>query len=45
MQFWHGLVIAVVSLILQACLLAVVNYLLSRHIGNRLSVLSPPGLP
>nr|KAF6397843.1 regulator of hemoglobinization and erythroid cell expansion [Rousettus aegyptiacus] len=34
MQFWHGLVIAVVSLILQACLLAVVNYLLSRHIDD-----------
>lgn len=36
--------IVVVSLILQACLLAVINYLLSRHMGNWLSVLLvPPG--
>ncbi|KAM7235346.1 hypothetical protein CapIbe_014166 [Capra ibex] len=43
MEVWHGVVIAVVSLILQACLLAVINYLLSRHMGNWLSV--PPGPP
>uniref|UniRef100_A0A8C9LY18 Regulator of hemoglobinization and erythroid cell expansion n=1 Tax=Piliocolobus tephrosceles TaxID=591936 RepID=A0A8C9LY18_9PRIM len=35
MEVWHGLVIAVVSLLLQACLLIVINYLLSRQIdGN-----------
>lgn len=34
MKFWHGLVIAAVSLILQTCLLAAVNYLLSRHMGK-----------
>ncbi|ELK03304.1 hypothetical protein PAL_GLEAN10006931 [Pteropus alecto] len=34
MKLWHGLVIAVASLILQACLLVVVNYLLSRHIAK-----------
>ena len=45
MEVWHGVVIAVVSLILQACLLAVINYLLSRHMGNWLGVLFPPGPP
>lgn len=34
MEVWHGVVIAVVSLILQACLLAVINYLLSRHMAK-----------
>ncbi|XP_039083517.1 regulator of hemoglobinization and erythroid cell expansion protein [Hyaena hyaena] len=34
MKFWHGLVIAVVSIILQTCLFAAVNYLLSRHMAN-----------
>uniref|UniRef100_A0AC11B9N4 Regulator of hemoglobinization and erythroid cell expansion n=1 Tax=Ovis aries TaxID=9940 RepID=A0AC11B9N4_SHEEP len=34
MEVWHGVVIAVVSLILQACLLAVINYLLSRHMDD-----------
>nr|XP_006215533.1 regulator of hemoglobinization and erythroid cell expansion protein [Vicugna pacos] len=32
MKLWHGMVMAAVSLILQACLLAAINYLLSRHI-------------
>ncbi|KAB1259016.1 Regulator of hemoglobinization and erythroid cell expansion protein [Camelus dromedarius] len=32
MKLWHGVVMAAVSLILQACLLAAINYLLSRHI-------------
>lgn len=45
MEVWHGIVIAAVSLILQACLLAGTNYLLSRHMGNWLSVLFPPGPP
>ncbi|XP_003130495.2 uncharacterized protein C1orf186 homolog isoform X1 [Sus scrofa] len=31
MKLWQGVVIAVVSLVLQACLLAAINYLLSRH--------------
>ncbi|XP_024649565.1 regulator of hemoglobinization and erythroid cell expansion protein isoform X2 [Macaca nemestrina] len=34
MKVWHGLVIAVVSLLLQACLLIVINYLLSRQIDG-----------
>eukprot|EP00069_Balaena_mysticetus_P018263 bmy_02375T0 len=34
MKVWHGVVIAVVSLVLQACLLAAVNYLLSRHMAK-----------
>ncbi|KAK2491540.1 hypothetical protein MC885_017083 [Smutsia gigantea] len=37
MKLWHGLVIAVVSLILQACLLAAISYLLGRRMGNRLA--------
>lgn len=49
MKLWHGLVMAAVSLVLQACLLAAVNYLLSRHLGNnRLSVplpITPRDLP
>ncbi|XP_025133458.1 regulator of hemoglobinization and erythroid cell expansion protein isoform X1 [Bubalus bubalis] len=36
MEVWHGVVIAVVSLILQACLLAVINYLLSRHMAKEI---------
>lgn len=35
MKLWHGLAIAVVSLILQACLLAVISYLLCRHMANK----------
>ncbi|XP_063095787.1 regulator of hemoglobinization and erythroid cell expansion protein isoform X2 [Cavia porcellus] len=35
MQLWHGLVIAVVSLILQACLLTVAGYVFSRRIGHQ----------
>ncbi|XP_059944412.1 regulator of hemoglobinization and erythroid cell expansion protein [Mesoplodon densirostris] len=34
MKVWHGVVIAVVSLVLQACLLIAVNYLLSRHMAK-----------
>ncbi|KAK1329384.1 hypothetical protein QTO34_011568 [Cnephaeus nilssonii] len=34
MKLWHGLVIAVVSLVLQACLLAAIYYLLSRHMAK-----------
>lgn len=34
LKLWHGLVIAVVSLILQACLFAIINYLLSRHLAK-----------
>ncbi|XP_032322931.1 regulator of hemoglobinization and erythroid cell expansion protein isoform X2 [Camelus ferus] len=34
MKLWHGVVMAAVSLILQACLLAAINYLLSRHIDD-----------
>uniref|UniRef100_A0A671EUA6 Regulator of hemoglobinization and erythroid cell expansion n=1 Tax=Rhinolophus ferrumequinum TaxID=59479 RepID=A0A671EUA6_RHIFE len=34
MKLWQGLVIAVVSLILQACLLTVMNYLLGRHMDD-----------
>lgn len=34
MQLWHGLVIAFVSLVLQACLLAAIYYLLSRHMAK-----------
>ncbi|MBV98443.1 hypothetical protein ESR_10117, partial [Eschrichtius robustus] len=34
MKVWHGVVIAVVSLVLQACLLAAVNYLLSRRMAK-----------
>ncbi|XP_004392897.1 PREDICTED: uncharacterized protein C1orf186 homolog [Odobenus rosmarus divergens] len=34
MKLWHGLVIAVVSLILQACLFAAISYLLSRHMAK-----------
>ena len=43
MKVWHGVVIAVVSLVLQACLIAAVNYLLSRRMGNWLNILFPPG--
>ncbi|KAM5237802.1 regulator of hemoglobinization and erythroid cell expansion protein [Ctenodactylus gundi] len=35
MQLWHGLVIAAVSLFLQACLLIATSYLLSRHIAQQ----------
>ncbi|XP_010611388.1 regulator of hemoglobinization and erythroid cell expansion protein [Fukomys damarensis] len=35
MELWHGLAIAAVSLLLQACLLAVTGYLLSRHIARQ----------
>ncbi|XP_013378518.1 PREDICTED: uncharacterized protein C1orf186 homolog isoform X2 [Chinchilla lanigera] len=35
MELWHGLVIAVVSLMLQACLLIVTGYLLSQRIGQQ----------
>ncbi|KAM6165206.1 regulator of hemoglobinization and erythroid cell expansion protein [Erethizon dorsatum] len=35
MELWHGLVIAVVSLVLQACLLIVTGYLLSWRIGQQ----------
>lgn len=45
MKLWQGLVIAVASLVLQACLVTVMNYLLGRHMGNQLSVLSPPSNP
>uniref|UniRef100_A0A8D0YH12 Regulator of hemoglobinization and erythroid cell expansion n=2 Tax=Sus scrofa TaxID=9823 RepID=A0A8D0YH12_PIG len=34
MKLWQGVVIAVVSLVLQACLLAAINYLLSRHMDD-----------
>uniref|UniRef100_A0A8C6CS05 Regulator of hemoglobinization and erythroid cell expansion n=1 Tax=Moschus moschiferus TaxID=68415 RepID=A0A8C6CS05_MOSMO len=34
MEVWHGIVIAVVSLILQACVLSVINFLLSRHMDD-----------
>ncbi|XP_036200823.1 regulator of hemoglobinization and erythroid cell expansion protein isoform X1 [Myotis myotis] len=34
MQLWHGLVIAFVSLVLQACLLTAIYYLLSRHMAK-----------
>ncbi|XP_032733983.1 regulator of hemoglobinization and erythroid cell expansion protein [Lontra canadensis] len=34
MKLWHGLVIAAVSLILQACLFAAFGYLLSRHMAK-----------
>ncbi|XP_057385461.1 regulator of hemoglobinization and erythroid cell expansion protein [Balaenoptera acutorostrata] len=34
MKVWHGVVIAVVSLVLQACLIAAVNYLLSRRMAK-----------
>ncbi|KAK2086390.1 hypothetical protein P7K49_035815 [Saguinus oedipus] len=42
MELWHGLVIAAVSLFLQACILIAFSYLLSRHMGNRPSILFPP---
>ncbi|XP_077011900.1 regulator of hemoglobinization and erythroid cell expansion protein [Tamandua tetradactyla] len=35
MKLWHGLVIAAVSLFLQACLLAAISYRLSRHVANQ----------
>ncbi|KAM5295194.1 regulator of hemoglobinization and erythroid cell expansion protein [Glossophaga mutica] len=35
MKLWHGLVIAVVSFVLQACLLTTINYLLSRHMAKK----------
>ncbi|XP_054418969.1 regulator of hemoglobinization and erythroid cell expansion protein [Pteronotus mesoamericanus] len=35
MKFWHGLVIALVSVVLQACLLAAINYLLCRHMAKK----------
>ncbi|XP_044233658.2 regulator of hemoglobinization and erythroid cell expansion protein [Ursus arctos] len=34
MKLWHGLVIAVVSLVLQACIFAAISYLLSRHMAK-----------
>uniref|UniRef100_A0A452SBD1 Regulator of hemoglobinization and erythroid cell expansion n=1 Tax=Ursus americanus TaxID=9643 RepID=A0A452SBD1_URSAM len=34
MKLWHGLVIAVVSLVLQACIFAAISYLLSRHMDD-----------
>ncbi|KAM6217351.1 regulator of hemoglobinization and erythroid cell expansion protein [Rhynchocyon petersi] len=34
MKIWHGLVIALVSLVLQSCFFAAVNYLISRHMAN-----------
>uniref|UniRef100_A0A8C7BPE5 Regulator of hemoglobinization and erythroid cell expansion n=1 Tax=Neovison vison TaxID=452646 RepID=A0A8C7BPE5_NEOVI len=34
MKLWHGLVIAAVSLILQACLFAAIGYLFSRHMDD-----------
>ncbi|XP_060034725.1 regulator of hemoglobinization and erythroid cell expansion protein isoform X2 [Erinaceus europaeus] len=34
MKLWHGLVIAAVSLCLQAFLLAAINYLLSRYMDD-----------
>ncbi|KAF5916551.1 regulator of hemoglobinization and erythroid cell expansion protein [Diceros bicornis minor] len=34
MKLWHGLVIAGVSLILQACILAAITCLLGRHMAN-----------
>ncbi|XP_016071394.1 PREDICTED: uncharacterized protein C1orf186 homolog [Miniopterus natalensis] len=34
MKLWHGLVIAIVSLVLQACLIAAINYLLSRYMAK-----------
>ncbi|XP_044122287.1 regulator of hemoglobinization and erythroid cell expansion protein [Neovison vison] len=34
MKLWHGLVIAAVSLILQACLFAAIGYLFSRHMAK-----------
>ncbi|XP_009439640.2 regulator of hemoglobinization and erythroid cell expansion protein isoform X2 [Pan troglodytes] len=35
MEVWHGLVIAAVSLFLQACFLTAINYLLSRHMAHK----------
>ncbi|XP_066111250.1 regulator of hemoglobinization and erythroid cell expansion protein [Saccopteryx bilineata] len=35
MKLWQGIVIAVVSLVLQACLLTAINYLLSRHMAKQ----------
>uniref|UniRef100_A0A8D2DY49 Regulator of hemoglobinization and erythroid cell expansion n=1 Tax=Sciurus vulgaris TaxID=55149 RepID=A0A8D2DY49_SCIVU len=35
MKLWHGLVIAVLSLLLQICLLIALNYLLSRNIAHQ----------
>ncbi|XP_004641245.1 uncharacterized protein C1orf186 homolog [Octodon degus] len=35
MELWHGIVIAVLSLVLQACLLTVAGYLLSLRIGRQ----------
>ncbi|XP_024428609.2 regulator of hemoglobinization and erythroid cell expansion protein isoform X1 [Desmodus rotundus] len=35
MKLWHGLVIAMVSLVLQACLLVAINCLLSRHMAKK----------
>ncbi|XP_058165309.1 regulator of hemoglobinization and erythroid cell expansion protein [Dasypus novemcinctus] len=35
MKLWHGLVIAAVSLFLQACLLATTSYLLGRHMASK----------
>ncbi|XP_036923085.1 regulator of hemoglobinization and erythroid cell expansion protein [Sturnira hondurensis] len=35
MKLWHGLMIAVVSLVLQTCLLAAINHLLSRHMAKK----------
>lgn len=44
MKLWHGLVMAAVSLVLQACLLAAVNYLLSRHLGNNRAQFPTPSI-
>ncbi|KAF6075720.1 regulator of hemoglobinization and erythroid cell expansion [Phyllostomus discolor] len=35
MKLWHGLVIAIVSFVLQACFLAAINYLLIRHLAKK----------
>ncbi|XP_025276452.1 regulator of hemoglobinization and erythroid cell expansion protein [Canis lupus dingo] len=35
MKVWHGLVIAVVSFILQACLFTAINYLLCRNMAKK----------
>ncbi|KAM9212582.1 regulator of hemoglobinization and erythroid cell expansion protein [Dugong dugon] len=35
MMVWHGLVIAAVSLLLQTCLFAVINYLLNMHMAKK----------
>ncbi|XP_014447336.1 regulator of hemoglobinization and erythroid cell expansion protein [Tupaia chinensis] len=39
MKLWHGIAIAAVSLLLQTCLLAVISYLLSRHMVSLIHLL------